>query len=136
MTVPIALADGRIVESPQAIAASFAELYERTYGHSFDVGVDILSVRAIERTVLPRAARPGPSVTNDAARTPHSARAYSFAREEWCEFEVIERDSLPAGSEFSGPAIVMETTSTTYIDAGFGATVHESGALILTDMRA
>jgi N-methylhydantoinase A len=136
LTVPIALADGQIDESPQTIAGRFAELYERTYGHSFEVGVDVLSVRAIERTVLPRAERPRQSITGGVARTSRAAHAYSFAHEEWCEFEVIDRDSLPVGAQFSGPAIVMETTSTTYIDAGFGATVHESGALILTDMLA
>jgi N-methylhydantoinase A len=134
LTVPVALADGRVVESPQAIAGRFAELYERTYGHSFDVGVDILSVRAIERTVLPRAARPPLSITNGAPRTPRTANAYSFAREGWCQFELIERDSLSAGARFDGPVIVMEATTTSYIDAGFSGAVHDSGALVLTDV--
>jgi N-methylhydantoinase A len=137
LTVPVALADGRIVESPEEIARRFAELYERTYGHSFDVGVDILSARAVERTVLPRATRSRPATpTNGAGRAPRTARAYSFANEEWCEFEVIDRDSLPVGSRFAGPAIVMETTTTSYIDAGLTGAVHESGALILTDAPA
>ena len=133
LTVPVALADGRIAESPQAITRRFAELYERTYGHSFDVGVDILSARAIERTALPRAARSGRSSTNGAGPAPRTARAYSFANDDWCEFAVIERDSLSIGSSFTGPAIVMETTTTSYIDAGLTGVVHESGALILTD---
>ena len=136
LTVAVALADGRIAESPEAIASRFAELYERTYGHSFDVGVDILSVRAIERTVLPRAERRRHGSTNGAAHTSGTARAYSFTQEDWCDFEVVERDSLPPGARFAGPAIVMETTSTSYIDAGFSGTVHESGALILTDTIA
>jgi N-methylhydantoinase A len=136
LTVAVALADGRITESPEAIGSRFAELYERTYGHSFDVGVDILTVRAIERTVLPRAERRRHSTTNGTAHTSGTARAYSFTREEWCEFEVVERDSLPPGTRFAGPAIVMETTTTSYIDAGFSGTVHESGALILTDTIA
>jgi N-methylhydantoinase A len=136
LTVPIALADGRIAESPEAIARRFAELYERTYGHSFDVGVDILSVRAIERTVLPRALAPRHPTTNGAGRATRTARAYSFAGEAWTEFRLIERDSLAAGARFAGPAIVVETTTTSYIDTGFSAAVHESGALILTDTLA
>jgi N-methylhydantoinase A len=134
LTVPVALADGRIAEPPQEIARRFADLYERTYGHSFDVGVDILSVRAIERTVLPRAARPRHSISTGAGHAPRTAhRAYSFANEEWCDFELIERESLAPGARFAGPAIVMEATTTSYIDAGLSGTVHDSGALILTD---
>ena len=133
LTVPVGLADGRIAESPQEIARRFADLYERTYGHSFEVGVDILSVRAIERTVLPQAARPRHSIVNGAGFTPRTARAYSFANEEWCEFELIEREWLAPGARFAGPAIVMEATTTSYIDAGLSGTVHDSGALILTD---
>ena len=98
------------------------------------MGVDILSVRAIERTVLPRAARPPVSITNGAAPTSHTANAYSFAREGWCQFELIERESLSAGARFDGPAIVMEATTTSYIYAGFSGSVHDSGALVLTDM--
>jgi N-methylhydantoinase A len=134
LTVPVALADGRIAEPPQEIARRFADLYERTYGHSFDVGVDILSVRAIERTVLPRAARPRHATSNGAGRAARTARAYSFANEEWCDFELIERESLAPGARFAGPAIVMEATTTSYIDAGLSGTVHDSGALILTDV--
>ena len=136
LTIPVALAHGRIVESPDAIARRFAELYERTYGHSFDVGVDILSARAIERTVLPRASRSRQSITNGVGAAARTARTYSFANEEWCEFAVIERESLPIGSQFAGPAIVMETTTTSYIDAGLTGVVHKTGALVLTDVLA
>jgi N-methylhydantoinase A len=133
LTIPIALDGDRIAEEPAAIAARFGEAYERNYGHSFDVGVDILSVRAIERTALPRpAAHPPFPSTDGAGRAYSSATAYSFARDEWCEFEVFDRDAVPPGGSFDGPAIVMEPTTTTYVDAGLRGTVHESGALVLT----
>jgi len=90
-------------------------------------------VRANDRTVLPQAARPRHSIVNGAGFTPRTARAYSFANEEWCEFELIEREWLAPGARFAGPAIVMEATTTSYIDAGLSGTVHDSGALILTD---
>ena len=133
LTVSVALADGRIAEAPEPIADRFAELYERTYGHSFDVGIDILSVRAVERTALPQAARPRHSIPNGAGGARRTARAYSFAEDDWGEFELIERESLAPGTRFAGPAIVMEATATSYIDAGFSGSVHDSGALILTD---
>jgi N-methylhydantoinase A len=133
LTIAVALEDGRITEPPEEIARRFAEAYERNYGHSFDVGVDILSVRAIERTALPRPAGHAFSPSANGGGPAHTtASAYSFARDEWCDFAVIDRDDLAAGTSFDGPAIVMETTTTSYVDAGLRGTVHESGALILT----
>jgi N-methylhydantoinase A len=133
LTIAVALEDGRITEPPEEIARRFAEAYERNYGHSFDVGVDILSVRAIERTALPRPSAHAFAPSANGGGPAHTtARAYSFARDEWCDFAVIERDDLAAGTGFDGPAIVMETTTTSYVDAGLRATVHESGALILS----
>jgi N-methylhydantoinase A len=135
LTVAVALDDGRIAEAPADIARRFGEAYERNYGHSFEVGVDILSVRAIERTALPRpSARAPKGSANGSAPARTSADAYSFQRDEWCSFDVIERDSLAPGGTFDGPAIVMEATTTSYVDAGLRGTVQESGALILSEI--
>jgi N-methylhydantoinase A len=136
LTVAVALDGDRIAEEPAAISARFGEAYERNYGHRFDVGVDILSVRAIERTELPRPADHALAAsTNGAPHADSRATAFSFAREEWCEFAVVERDALALGQAFEGPAIVMEPTTTTYVDAGLEGVVHDSGALVLTDQR-
>ena len=134
LTVQVALGGDRVVEPPEGIAKRFAEAYERNYGHSFDVGVDILSVRAVERTVLPRPTSRAPAVATNGSRPDRAtAHAYSFARGEWCDFDVVERDQLVLASTFDGPAIVMEATTTSYVDAGLRATVHETGALILME---
>jgi len=131
LTVAVALVGDRITEAPSQIASRFAAAYERNYGHSFDTGVESLAVRAIERTALPRASDAAPP-TGAGSTASETARAFSFAREEWCEFAVIDRASLAPGAQFAGPAIVMEPTTTSYVDAGLKGTVHESGALILT----
>jgi N-methylhydantoinase A len=134
LTIAVALDGDRISEEPAAIAARFGEAYERNYGHSFDVGVDILAVRAIERTALPRPSdRPPVVSSNGGPPTRSTTSAFSFARKEWCEFAVIERDGLAPRESFEGPAIVMEPTTTTYVDAGLRGLVHDSGALVLTD---
>jgi N-methylhydantoinase A len=137
LTIAVALEDDWIAESPAEIAKRFGEAYERNYGHSFDVGVDVLSVRAVERTALPRPSDrvAAAASANGAPPARATARAYSFARDEWCEFEVVERDGLAPGAAFDGPAIVMEATTTSYVDAGLRGRVHGSGALILTETR-
>jgi N-methylhydantoinase A len=133
LTVAVALDGDRIAEEPAAIGARFGEAYERNYGHRFDVGVDILAVRAIERTALPRPAPGAWAGSSDGApAASETSTAYSFTREEWCEFDVLSRAAVAPGATFEGPAIVMEPTTTTYVDAGLHGVVHESGALILT----
>jgi N-methylhydantoinase A len=133
LTIRVALDGDRIAEEPDAIAARFGQAYEQGYGHSFDVGVDILAVRAIERTALPRpSARRPLASSNGPPAAQGRASAFSFAREEWCDFELLERDALAPGQSFDGPAIVMEPTTTTYVDAGLHGVVHDSGALVLT----
>ncbi len=133
LTIPVALEQGRIALAPAEIAARFADAYERNYGHSFEVAVEIVSVRAIERTALPRPSDRSPTRSaNWAPSARRTARAYSFVRKEWCDFEIIDRDALLPSQSLEGPAIVMETTTTSYIDAGLAGSVHDSGALILT----
>ena len=43
--------------------------------------------------------------------------------------------SLEAGAEVEGPAIVLEETATTYVDAGYVARVDESACLFVRNER-
>ena len=140
MTVKVGLDGDRIAEASDVIGARFAAAYERSYGHSFPGAVEIESVRAIERTSLPNpaAAAGAPDGSPEAASAgePHTSRAFSFQRGEWCDFTVIDRTSLRPGDSFDGPAILLETTTTSYIDDGFHADVHATGTVVLTDTLA
>ena len=53
------------------------------------------------------------------------------ARNETLRFTTVGRDALAPGAEIAGPAILLEQTAVTYLDAGFVARVHESGTLLL-----
>jgi N-methylhydantoinase A len=132
LALPVAIARDRFTEAPAQIAARFAGAYGRTYGHSFDVGVTIVSVRAIERTALPRPSDTARAGSPAAVRTGATETAFSFAADDWLDFEIIERASLGPGDAFSGPAIVLEPTTTTYVDAELKGSVHDTGLLLLT----
>jgi N-methylhydantoinase A/oxoprolinase/acetone carboxylase beta subunit len=69
------------------------------------------------------------------ARASSGPRGWSFARDELAAFALVGRDSLRPGDTLSGPAIVTETTATTYLDAGFVAEVHATGALLARRRR-
>jgi N-methylhydantoinase A len=93
--------------------------------------VEIVSVRATLRTALPRRAEEhGVSAGGDEQGS-DSVDAYSFTRGEWLPFEVVERPLLETGAELEGPAIVLEDTATTYVDAEYVGRVDESSCLLL-----
>jgi N-methylhydantoinase A len=132
LTLPVPLQAGEVAETPERIAARFAENYERNYGHRFELDVELLTVRAIERTVLPRTGRPRLATPGSADRSPDVTRAFSFARNDWCDFAVVDREALAPGDRLPSPAIIMEATTTSYIDAGLDGRVHDSGALVFS----
>lgn len=44
---------------------------------------------------------------------------------------VYRREKLPPGSAFSGPAIVAEDETSTYISASFAAHIDASGCIVM-----
>jgi len=44
---------------------------------------------------------------------------------------VYTRENLAAGATVSGPALITETVSTTFLAAGWLAELHETGSLLL-----
>ena len=135
LTLSIPSEDGRITLSPEEIRERFTRQYERTFGHSIDHDPEIVSVRATVRTPLPRRVQSARG-ERSAAAAARSVEAYSFAREQWLDFRLLDRAGLVPGDEVAGPAIVTEDTATTYLDAGFVARVHDTGTLIMTKETA
>jgi N-methylhydantoinase A len=127
---------GTITASAERVHEVFTSDYERTFGHTLSEPVEIVSVRASSRTALPRKAREHVSAGAGApSQERRSLSAHSFARGERLTFDVVERSQLTAGETMAGPAIVLEETATTYVDAGFELTVDPSGALFLRDLE-
>ena len=56
-----------------------------------------------------------------------------FPGEGRLETPVFERDSLPAGSTVSGPALLLEGTGTVVVDPGFEGEIDARGTLVLRD---
>jgi N-methylhydantoinase A len=129
--------DGTIVADAGPVADQFTRDYDRTFGHTIKEPIEIVSVRATERTPLPRRAGErvaGIPAPKEARR--ESIEAFSFSLGERTAFEVLDRDALSPGSQFEGPAIFLEETATTYVDAGFAARVGPSGVLLIDDLEA
>ena len=95
---------------------------------------EVVTVRALVR--LPRGIRHAPRPNGARPARQERVEAWSFARDEAAPFALVARDTLRSGDTLPGPAILTETTATTYLDAGFIAEVHPSGTLLVRRQRA
>ena len=137
ITVLLVEATGTIDIPADELRERFQAEYERTFALRMDEAVEIVSLRAAVVTPLPRRADPGPAAAsgangNGAAPQTETASAYSFREGEWIDFAVLRREGMAVGATFSGPAILLEQTATSYVDAGLTGRVHESGVVIVT----
>lgn len=123
---------GNISASVIEIQDAFTREYERTFGHTMDEEIEIVSFRATIRTPLPRRSEEN-SVRPDDLReqVAHELEAFSFTQARRLPFQIVDRARLLTGATVKGPAIILEETATTYLDADFHAVVHPSGALFL-----
>ncbi len=134
LTVGVENDGGRLVGDADAIAAMFTRDYERTFGHRMEEEIEVVSLRATVRTALPRRVQEHlvGAGSADGGRG-RQFEAYSFTRGERAPFQLVERGALAPGDAVSGPAIFVEETATTYVDADFVARAHPSGCLFITD---
>ena len=135
LTLKPAATNGAVSAAPADVERAFEAEYDRTFGHTLEEPVEIVAARLTTRTPLPRKAPE--RVVAGASGAPRSGardsvRAHSFTQDGRLEFSVVERATLARGEALAGPAIVVEGTTTTYVDAGFGLEVLDAGALSLT----
>ena len=124
---------GRISASPDEIRAAFSADYDRTFGHLMDEAVEIVSLRATIRTALPRRAAESPAA---AAPMPAggTVQGWSFDRGQVLEFAIVDRGSIDERG-LQGPAVILEETATTYLDADFHARLAPGGILVMRDTK-
>ena len=113
-------------------------LHERHFG--FRVAADAaLIVESLElEAVVPGGDEAPPSATavgpGPAERVKPIARRDVWCADGWRNVPVYDRARLPAGTRFTGPALVAEANATTIVEPGWRAEVHATGTLVLTRM--
>lgn len=132
LTIPVSM-KGRVLASTEAeLRSAFADAYRRSFGGELRASVQITAVRAARRRRMPRRIVEAERVGTTRPRGRDGHTAYSFTRGENVACKLFQRDQLPVGERFAGPAIVYEATATTYIDAGYTFGVDATGCLRLT----
>jgi N-methylhydantoinase A len=129
LTIPVGEDD-----TVEALTAAFTSRYEAIFDSSLEQPLEVVAVRATLRCELDR-----PSTASEEAvlrsADERTSEAYSFNEGRRMDFRLVERDSLPTGARLAGPAILLEATATTYLDAGTELEVSENGALIIESER-
>jgi N-methylhydantoinase A len=120
--------NGWVTSSLPELERHFGEMYLRSFGVLLQDRVQVVSVRAALRRVLPRRQERASDSIGGASAT---INAFSFAAGERCDFKTTYRGSLPPGGRFQGPAIIYEPTTTTYVDVDFTYGVDRNAALVL-----
>ncbi|BBK31405.1 N-methylhydantoinase A [Stella humosa] len=111
------------------IASGFAAAHKRIYEHGAVKGkaVEIVSYRA--RLRLPQGDVPALRLSD---RTVEPAEAIQvFEGDRWVDATRVGRPALASGAALAGPAVVTDTTATTYVPPGWTATTDAHDNLIL-----
>ncbi|MCC7273152.1 MAG: hydantoinase/oxoprolinase family protein [Alphaproteobacteria bacterium] len=108
---------------------AFAAAHRRIYEHGAVKGksVEIVSFRA--RLRVPQADAPPLRLAGASAVPATAVRVFEGDR--WIDAWRLGRGALVAGQPFAGPAIVTDTTATTYVPPGWTATADAHDNLIL-----
>src|SRR5262249_47176031 len=122
-------------DDPDAAARlyrDFLEAHDRVYGHSVESPARTVGVRTVHRA--------GGSDVLDEMRFAPSDGAKELGRRDimvageqgFVSAIVYDRDALPEGFTFAGPAIIQQSDTTTLVEPGWSGVVDAAGNLILT----
>ena len=111
--------------TPDAAARAFHEMHRARYGHALDLPIELVNIRCDVSAANPKVKLP--EIDRD---TPTPARA-TVRTTEHPAVPLFERTELGREQSIDGPAIVVETMATTFIDEGWRATVDVWGHLQL-----
>lgn len=110
----------------------FVAAHDRTYGHSPEGSLQIVSVRSLHRSERPGRDLLGPYTPDDAQARQGVRSIILPERPSPIEATVWRRGALAVGTEFEGPAIVEQADTTTLVGINWRATVLEDGCMLLT----
>ena len=109
-----------------AAIAAFHRRHQQRYGHTMELTVELVNLRAgIGAAATPLAL---PTASVSAATAGSRARLYGIEQ----EVDVLPRDSLQIGAHYCGPLLITEQVSTTWIKPGWRVRRDGVGSLLLS----
>lgn len=120
-------------DAKAVLHATFNKIYAKRYGHADPRGrLQIVTLRVAVSGIVdkPKLESFRPTASTE-AKCATVRKAY-FDDTSWVDCPVYRRDALAAGQRITGPAIVMETGSTTVVAPGDACEVDGFGNLVIS----
>ncbi|HTO54238.1 MAG TPA: hydantoinase B/oxoprolinase family protein [Myxococcota bacterium] len=122
------------IEGPGELRARFEAAHERAFGYarpSHPIEATVARAEVLGRHAVVSRASAGPV---SSASAPPRRRTRMFCEGAFREdVPVFEREALAPGTRLSGPALVLEATSTLVVDPGFELEIDGAGRIVLSD---
>ena len=118
-----------------AALAEFHQLHEQEYGHHFaQAAIELVNLRVSAAAEAPRIGAPQASAGGTLAEAKVRSAPVLFRQGEelhWLDTAFYQRGLLPIGEAVPGPAIILQTDSTTVVPPDFTTRVERSGCMVL-----
>jgi N-methylhydantoinase A len=132
--IPIALPIRTLLEADAAVLRNaFEQSYLQQYGRLIDgVDIEILAWTVTVGTDAPEVEVMA-TVNNQPASPPSSWRdIFDIGQGAWIKASLYARSELPPGSCLSGPAIIIEESTSTVIGPGYDVAIAADASIIMT----
>ena len=114
------------MENIKTAIKDFQLLHEKRYGHQLELDVELVNVRVSLKSTVEEIKFP---LVEKGENTKKESDANLYGIEK--KVPIYQRDKLSCGEKISGPALITETVSTTYLAPNWLCEVDKSGCLML-----
>jgi N-methylhydantoinase A/oxoprolinase/acetone carboxylase beta subunit len=127
--LPVTLGTANVTQA----VADFHAIHRQVYGHSRPTHpVEFVNLRSVHSAPLPRPhLAPPPTGSSLEAALKGSRPAYFDEYQAYRDTPVYQRDRLPIGAQFAGPAIIEQPDTTTVVYPGFLCQADAAGNVLL-----
>lgn len=120
----------------ESVLGRFHELHQQEYGHHFTSSpIELVNVRVSAIGQVPKIGIPeipdGESLDDAHIRTAETIFRDGIALKSF-DTRFLDRSRLPTDQPFDGPAIILQTDSTTVVPPGYTAELQTNGCIVIT----
>ena len=119
-------------EDKDSLRKTFMGMYAQRYGHADPRGkLELVTLRVVMDGLVEKPLLEGfrPKATRPSA--PTMIRQTYFDETGWVDCPIYQRDPLCVAEEFTGPAIIVETGSTTIVSPGDKVKIDDYGNIVI-----
>lgn len=119
-------------EHREQLHNSFVSMYAHRYGHADPSGrLELVTLRVVVDGVVDKPPLESFRPKSQEPARPVSIRKSYFDETGWCDCPVYQREALCAGARFDGPAIIVETGSTTIVSPEDKVEIDDYGNIVI-----